>query len=307
MTPHPLRAGLAGLVDYAGLFPPASLDLPTALGRFAGFAAGPDQWMVGRVIVPLAQAGALGTFVETLPSPPHPGWTVSALLPAGTDLRTVTRLAGQFNAAYEARGVAIVAVEFAAGDIGDVERFADAVGPWLERYVELPLGDDLDARLAAVARAGCYAKVRTGGVTPDRFPSTEALAAFIRGTIVHDVPFKATAGLHHPLRDRYPLTDESDSPLGRMHGFVNVLVATAAARKDRGIAIDTLCRILDESSPAAFTIGGDSIAWQDVRLSRDELVTARTQSLRSIGSCSFEEPVEDLRALGWWPHDADSR
>jgi hypothetical protein len=303
MTPHPLRAGLAGLVDYAGLFPPASEDLPTALTRFERYAEGDEAWMLGRLIVPLPQLGALSSFVESLAGPLRPAWTVSVLVPAESRLDSVADLARQFNEACEARGVAVVSVEFAAAKSGDVERFAAAVAPWLERYVELPPGDGLETLLDAGARNGLYAKVRTGGVTADRFPTPGALASFIRATVGRDVPFKATAGLHHPLRNKYRLTYEPDSPLGRMHGFINLLVATTAARRDPAIPIDTLCAMLDESSPAAFTIDGETITWKDVRLSRDDLVTARAQALRSVGSCSFEEPVADLRALGWWPED----
>jgi len=305
MTPHPLRAGLAGLVDYAGLFPPASLDLPSVLTRFTAYKAGEDEWMLGRLIIPLPQLGALSSYVESLAGPVRPAWTVSVLVPAESRLDTVADFARQFNEACEARGVAVVSVECAAGQPGDVERVAASVAAWVERYVEIPLGHGLDAMLDAIARNGLYAKVRTGGMTPDRFPAPEALASFIRATVGRDVPFKATAGLHHPLRDRYSLTYEPQSPLGRMHGFINVLVATAVARRDGGVPFETLCGILDESSPEAFTIDAETIVWKDVRLSLDDLVSARAQALRSVGSCSFEEPVADLRALGWWPHGDD--
>jgi hypothetical protein len=175
------------------------------------------------------------------------------------------------------------------------------VPTWLERYMEIQPGGGLEMALDAVARTGCYSKVRTGGVTADGFPSPETLASFVRGTIVRDVPYKATAGLHHPVRNPYPLTYEPESPTGRMHGFVNLLFATAVARRDPSVTTGTLSAILDESSPAAFAIDEEGLGWKDIRLSRDDLASSRAQSLRSIGSCSFQEPVEDLRALGWWP------
>src|SRR5690349_17112777 len=74
MTPHPLRAGLAGLVDYAGLFPPASLDLPSVLARFTAYAGGEDEWMLGRLIIPLPQLGALSSYIQSLPGPVRPAW-----------------------------------------------------------------------------------------------------------------------------------------------------------------------------------------------------------------------------------------
>ena len=301
MLPHPLRAGLAGLIDYAGLFPPASLDLPTTLSHFRDYATSAEQWMLGRLIVPLPQLGALSSLVDGFEAPARPAWTVSLLLAADTPPADVSGVARQFNDRYDARGVAVVSVEFPAADAAAVERFATDVPPWLERYVEIAWGEGGDAALSAVARTGCYAKIRTGGITPDRFPPSDTVASFVRGAIERQVPFKATAGLHHPLRNRYPLTDEPGGASARMHGFLNLLVATAVAQRDPSVAADILCAILDESSPAAFTMDDSGLSWKDQRLSHDDLVTARAQGLRSVGSCSFQEPVEDLRRMGWWP------
>src|SRR4051794_27878038 len=74
MLPHPLRAGLAGLIDYAGLFPPASLDLPTTLSHFRDYATSAEQWMLGRLIVPLPQLGALSSWVDGFEAPLRPAW-----------------------------------------------------------------------------------------------------------------------------------------------------------------------------------------------------------------------------------------
>src|SRR3954466_16148905 len=54
--------------------------------------------------------------------------------------------------------------------------------------------------LDAVSQAGCFAKVRTGGVTPDAIPSAETLARFIHECARRRLAFKATAGLHHAIR-----------------------------------------------------------------------------------------------------------
>jgi len=303
MRPHPLRAGLAGLVDYAGLFPPASLDLPSVLGRFGRYATGPEQWLLGRLIVPAPQLGGLTSFVGTFAAPARPAWTVSLLVPSDMRLDAVGPLAAQFNDASDVHGVAVVAVEHAASTRQDIDRFAAAVPTWLERYVEVPLDDRLPELLDAVMRSGCYAKVRAGGVTADRIPPAAALARFLCETIARDVPFKATAGLHHPLPNRYPLTYAPDGPTGRMHGFVNLVVAAAMARRNPEIDRSVLTAVLEEGEPAAFAVTADAIAWRDIRLTADDLVMGRAHAVRSVGSCSFEEPVEDLRKLEWLDGD----
>ena len=81
-----------------------------------------------------------------------------------------------------------------------------------EAYVELPLGDGLEEKVAALAARGLRAKVRCGGA---EVPSAEALGTFLSACRAAGVPFKATAGLHHPL-----------AAAGR-HGFLNVIAACA--------------------------------------------------------------------------------
>ena len=223
---------------------------------------------------------------------------MSLIVPPDARLEAVGALAAQFNDASDARGVAVVAVEYAAANEAEVERFAAEVPRWLERYVEVPLDERLPRLLDAVMLSGCYAKVRAGGVTEDRIPPAASLATFLCEAVARDVPFKATAGLHHPLANRYPLTYAPDSPTGRMHGFVNLVVASAVARRDRSVATPVLVAILEESDPTAFEATADAVSWRDIRLTADDMVSGRAHALRSVGSCSFEEPVEDLVELG---------
>lgn len=142
-----------------------------------------------------------------------------------------------------------------------------------------------------------YAKVRTGGLTPDAIPSAADLADFIARAAALRRPFKATAGLHHPIRSDRALTYASDSPRGVMHGFVNVFVAAAFAwqGKDRRFILD----VLDEMDPSAFDFAGDVLRWRDASLTAEQIAGARRDFAHSFGSCSFEEPLADLRHLGW--------
>lgn len=144
--------------------------------------------------------------------------------------------------------------------------------------------------LEPIARHGLRAKFRTGGVTVDAFPPVESVSAFLRAAAAHGVAFKATAGLHHPLRCVKALTYEPGSPTGTMHGFINVFLAAAM--------LSEADLILNETDPTAFTFDDEGATWRGRRASLDDLSRMRAFAT-SFGSCSFEEPIADLRAMGW--------
>jgi hypothetical protein len=155
-------------------------------------------------------------------------------------------------------------------------------------YCEVPLGE-----LDEVKRAGCFAKLRTGGVKPEAIPPVADVAAFIVGCAGRRLPFKATAGLHHPVRSSHPLTYDADAPRAVMHGFLNVFLAAAFAwHGDRDIE-----PVLAETDPAAFRFD-DRAHWRDRSLDAGQVREARQNFAHSFGSCSFEEPVRDLEGLG---------
>jgi hypothetical protein len=146
---------------------------------------------------------------------------------------------------------------------------------------------------------GAFAKVRTGGLTPEAIPAADAIADFLQRAAERRVPFKATAGLHHPIRARHPLTYAADSPRAVMHGFLNVFGAAAFAW--HGAGRELLAAILSEEDPGAFEMGDDELQWRGHRLSTEQIQIARRDFAHSFGSCSFEEPVADLRELGYLP------
>jgi hypothetical protein len=298
---HSLRAGLAGLVDYAGLFPPAGLDLPAVVRNVDSYARSAEAWMLGRLIVPAGQLEACAELVMAAPdTPPAPAWTVSVLVQGADVLPSVAAVVERFNARVAARGIAAVAVEGAASSPEEIERLAANVPGTLERYVELPLGPGLEPLLDGVAAAGCAAKVRTGGLTADRFPGSAALGAFIAACHARGVAFKATAGLHHPVRASHPLTYEPGSACSTMHGFVNLLAAAALLHAGR-VDGHGAAAVLDETDASAFRPEHGRFGWRDLAVSTEELAACRRQLFRSVGSCSFEDPVADLEALRWLP------
>jgi hypothetical protein len=149
---------------------------------------------------------------------------------------------------------------------------------------------ELIAQSNATSPARKFAfKLRTGGVTAEAFPSSAQIATALVAAAKNSVPIKFTAGLHHPVR----LFHESVQT--KMHGFLNVLGAGVLAAEHHWSEEQT-ARMLDDESPASFTFTEESFAWRDWKIS-----TARISELRrlitSLGSCSFDEPREDLRAL----------
>jgi len=142
-----------------------------------------------------------------------------------------------------------------------------------------------------------FAKVRTGGLTPESIPMPGEMAEFLCNAAERRLPFKATAGLHHPIRADHPLTYSVDSPHAILHGFINVFAAAAFAwhGNDRGAVIG----ILHECDPESFEFFDDKLTWRGRSLSTTQIAAARRDFAHSFGSCSFEEPVAGLRALGW--------
>jgi hypothetical protein len=281
-----LGALLEGVVDYAGLFPPAALDMPTAAGEYDARRRGDDAWMLGRFVVPVSRldelmaAGVGGT-----------RWHLSGLL--GPDVGRESAQVDAFNAAHGARAV-VDTVELKATAEAVAEALS-AVPRGITAYVEVALDHTLHAALDAVRHHGGRAKIRTGGITAAAFPEPEAVLRFLEGCVRRALPFKATAGLHHPVRGEQALTYAPDAPRGVMHGFLNVLGATALLYAGAPAA-DAL-RLLREEDADAFRVEDGAFVWREHRLAAPILQAARALAT-GFGSCSFGEPVSDLRALG---------
>jgi hypothetical protein len=283
-----LRTLLAGAVDYAGLFPPAQLDMESAVRNFAAYRAGEHAWALGRFIVP---ASRLAEFERVLVNTSKgEGWCVSAL--AGSFLDEGVAAVFGFNKRQRA---IVDTLELKASTVEEVHAAARTVPSLLTGYVEIPLEPDPSLLVAAIGKSGLRAKARTGGITADAFPASAALARFIRACVAANVPFKATAGLHHPLRATYRLTYEPNSPTGMMYGFLNIFVAAAVALKNGNA--DDVVGALEELSPTAFQFSNSEILWRTYRVDIAGITSLRSERVISFGSCSFTEPIEDLKTL----------
>jgi len=308
-----LNVLLNGLIDYAGLFPPAALGMPEAVQHYAAFRRGPRSSMLGSFVVPVRRLGEFdGAFAAlTRTERGRPTWRLSAV--AGEEVEAeLAQAIRHVTPGEQFASARIDSIEMKGASAGGVARTSGLVPHGMMVAYEIPLGLGRAERwsvLSAVRSAARMAKLRTGGLTPSAIPSPEQVAEFIWDCARARVPFKATAGLHHPIRGEHRLTYATDSPSAVMHGFLNVFVGAAVAwslaaeggtARSAELPPDVLA-IIDERDAACFTLGADRIRWRDIDVPLAALERARADFARSFGSCSFDEPVSDLNALGWIP------
>ncbi len=306
-----LRALLSGIIDYAGLFPPAGLPMDQAIRNYARYRQEPESWMLARFICPAAQLTDLSPFVEALfdeRTPLH----FAAL---GQGVNEPERL--RFTLDDDFAAIARFRVQHSKRVIWDVFEVRVPVGTRglsmlatsarntcdITCYYEPIFGPDRRAQLldllSHLKRASsekpntpCAGlKLRCGGLHASAFPSCEQVAFVIAACRDAKVPLKFTAGLHHPIR-RY-----NDGVQTHMHGFINVFTAGVLAHA-RGLSAEQLQPILEDEDAAHFAFNDAGLRWKDWHATTDEIAVAR-KMVTSFGSCSFDEPRDDLRALGW--------
>ena len=296
MPPASARALMAGAVDYAGLFPPAQLPLAGALAEYRRALAGADAWMLGRFIVPAVQLSALADAVVR-DAHDGRGWTVSAIVRDHMDEDAAAVQA--FNQRAANQHVRVDTIECRPSSPSDrgssdgIAWLAKTFSPAFTVHVEVGVGPTAPDDLRVVARHQLRAKVRTGGLAPDAFPAPAGLVAFIESARDVGVPFKATAGLHHAMRGAYPLSDEIGAHSATMHGFVNLMLATAAVG-DR-LPTTTAAALLTRTDHAALVFDDERVRWGDVELSTEAIGRMREAQCVSFGSCSFREPADEYR------------
>ena len=286
---------LSGAVDYAGLFPPAGLSMIDAVINYAAYRNSNYRWMLGRFIVP---ASRLDEFLECArefaPRESENGWRLSVIV--ADEITDTIHLIKNFNSA-NGPGLLCDAVEIKADTSGTIENASISLPNNVAAYFEIPLDQRMPDLIATLALTGQSAKIRTGGVTPESFPQTRDIVRFVRTCLAANVRFKATAGLHHPIRCFRPLTYEDNSPMGTMHGFLNLFLMTGFARE--GYRPSLLADVMEDEFEEVFRFDEQAAIWRDEYvLSTWQLERIRTFGIQSFGSCSFDEPIEDLQKLG---------
>ncbi len=284
-----LHAMLTGLIDYAGLFPPAGLDMPAAVENYARYHEGEHAELLARFIVPASRLGEFEFAANSRVS--GAAWHLSVLI---TDVARDMPAIAEFN--QRAAGKFVVdTVELKAGSLEEVLHSRVLIHHSITPYFEIAPAS-VPALLPVILRVSGRVKIRTGGITANVFPSSEVVADFIRECVHFEVAFKATAGLHHPVRCLRPLTYAPNAPTGMMHGFLNVFVASALARQ--GADRSQLVEVLQCEDANEFRFGDVGLTRRDLSASVADIAAARDLLAISFGSCSFEEPVADLQQLG---------
>ncbi len=290
-----VRALLTEVVDYAGLFPPSQVSMHEAVLNYATYRASNYKWMLGRFVVPVARLDefldAARDFISQVTYDP---WRLSVL--AGEDIYQTIRLVEDFNTKNTPYAVCDT-LEVRANTESKIQNTVSALPEFLTAYFEVPTDDRLTDLITAIAVHGQRAKIRTGGIKAEEFPTIRTVIHFMRLCLAANVPFKATAGLHHPLRCFKPLTYEANAPKGTMNGFLNLFLATGYAYA--GYQPTILEEILEDEFEESFDFADEGVAWHgDYYLSTSQIEHVRRRNIVSFGSCSFDEPIADLREIG---------
>jgi len=296
-----LQALLGQSIDYAGMFPPCSLALVPALRNQANYTRAPEAWMLNTFVLPIIQFDSAKQLLPQF-DPLHP-LRVSALGPrtentvAFREALAETESAIRSLAAHNIDLVSVSQLEMwlpqdvdlpvlqeARSILGNLPTFWEAPAERAQNAIKLlvELNSEMDEPTFGF-------KLRTGGVTPDAFPSSAQIARAIVVPATHQVPIKFTAGLHHPLRQ---YREEVQT---RMHGFLNVLGAAILAAEHKWDEKQTAAMLEDEN-PKSFSFDDGFFAWREWKIDLKRLKNRR-EFVTSFGSCSFDEPRDDLRAL----------
>ncbi len=296
-----LRALLAYSIDYAGMFPPCSLELEPALRNQAQYVRSDDTWMLSAFVLPVGQFDAARKILSDF-DPQHP-LRVSALGPKTENaaafrdaIENVDAAIRSFSASnvdlisviqlemFLPQDVDLALIEEARSIIGNLPAFWEARAERSEQTIALLAEHNSNADKSTFGF-----KLRTGGVTPDVFPTSAQIAKALVSPATHQVPIKFTAGLHHPIRQ---FREEVQT---KMHGFLNVLGAAVLAAEHKWNEKQTAA-MLDDEDPKSFLFDDEFFAWREWKIDIKRLKDRR-RFVTSFGSCSFDEPRMDLCSL----------
>jgi len=285
------------------MYPPASLSLPEAVKSYQRHRSGAEAWMVKRMVLPVdalskIDPGALGSGGEfrfaMIPRREADDWLASLR----ADLATLNFFLGKCPAAVADVLEILLPAVSNTGELEKLLRSATGELVGYAAFFEVATGPDFVGRFegAAEALAGFSGhnwglKLRTGGTTADLYPRPLAVARALVIARDHGVPIKFTAGLHHPIRHW------NKSVGTRMHGFINILMAGLLAHH-HGLSPERVESILEDEEPSNFSFTELTADWRDLALPIEAIPKWRERVV-SFGSCSVDEPKEDLDRLGW--------
>lgn len=321
IAPAGLKNFTASLIDYAGLFPPASLELPQAFHNFVYYLQGSYKRMLGKFIIPSAKLSQLTGLMDSMVIKDKVSLSVLGSSGNNTeelqknlqaDMKHITdflNASGNFASvdAFELRlpkdAVNDNDINFTAELLGKISAGIEAAaGKKIPVFYEISLTANYEQEIIKAAEAisrfnnknsngiKCGYKLRTGGTEPSAFPDNAVIAFAVMTCCEYNTPMKCTAGLHHPVRHF------NSGVNSVMHGFLNVFSAGILAHSS-GMDEGELTEILSEEDPYSFSFNDEGFAWDENFVTNEEIINARRELMISYGSCSFDEPVDDLKSL----------
>jgi hypothetical protein len=317
-----LESFMSGLIDYAGLFPPANLPLNEAILNYSKYIRSNYKWMLSKFILPVKLLGRLefymNEFTENFPL------RLAILAEYSKDeesfiesFHLLLKQINTFKSKYNQKVTFEVIELKIPNDVLDqglkvIKAFIASIRKKIEEqeislsvFYEVPFTDFwnkhfLDTIIAIsedntkINLSKSYLsgglKIRTGGVEKELFPEPFQLAEIIQSCVNTEVSFKATAGLHHPFRH---FNREVDT---KMHGFINMFGAGILAKKFN-LARQIILEILINEDPNNFNFSGEKFRWKEFEIEFDEIEFERNNFAIGYGSCSLIEPIDDLREV----------
>ena len=318
---------LSDIIDYAGLYPPSELPLEEAFIKYLSHIEQKEAWMLSKFVVGTGLLSELITLIDAEPESPSP-FKITLVGAASDDVDGFKKVidntveAIENALAFTAKKIRVSTLEIKVPLVClKDENSSDlqaAIGYAVQSmakskllphqiFFEVP-GFDFDIKYAKELVQGIHRhnewlesnekenysfsgfKIRCGGVEAFQFPPTDYLAEAISFSRQNDVPLKFTAGLHHPVRHF------NDSVQTKMHGFLNVFGASLLSYS-KNLSEAELLEILNDENASNFSFRKSEFSWKTHSISLEELHMFRSLSVTSFGSCSFDEPVEDLQEL----------
>ncbi|HJM17451.1 MAG TPA: hypothetical protein QGI59_02980 [Candidatus Poseidoniia archaeon] len=330
-----LRTFMDGLIDYAGLFPPADLPLNEAISQYISHIKSDNSKMLSRFII---HSSKLNNLDEFLPLFTNVGPLRLSVLGGGGNnddeyLNKIKQNITNISKYREKHGnkieIDVIECKMATNtpSKNTMEKATVLLNEnGLIHYHEFaklpPVGMNYSTEiddsswdkeilptiklLSNLDNAGI--KLRCGGIVKEAFPSVEQVAAMIQTCVIIDIPMKFTAGLHHPIRHFAEEYDEF------MHGFINTFGAGIFATtfpkpensQEKYNMFILLSHMIDDQNAENFSFTDDSMIWkvEDDRdtqfvIDVEKIENARKKGMISYGSCSFQDPIHDLTQLGW--------
>mgnify|MGYP000845342726 FL=1 len=318
---------MRGIIDYAGMYPPAVLGLKPAFANYIQYLESEDEWIISKFVCSVKSFSdifAKKDVKKILDGYKGGRWIdFSILITGGQDqkefksmLEKECGIIRDILAANTGKiSVSSLEAKISSGMINTFANYSlkkllnksseiiinyDLTGARL--YVEPEINAKYETIFSKTAEAAAECdhkggragfKLRTGGVTPDAFPTIEQVAAALDACKENQAHFKATAGLHHPVR-------HFNRTVGtKMHGFLNIFGA-GILHFANTLSMKELKEILSDESSTGFVFSEDEFYWNDIAADAEKTMKARSGFVTSFGSCSFDEPREDLKNIGLW-------